>query len=176
MRQYYHGSSSGTLEELSTNHGRDGRVYVTDSKLVALTYGVRTFPNLFTTLQNGKEGFLEIIPNLFERMTKGKTAYIYELEQGEYTPVVQNNQCGHGHCYSVNHNVKVVGKEHIKDAYEEFLKYIAKGEFVVVKKEDIPQQQFKAIISIINNHRDKFTKEDIDNNPILSLFFGEDKE
>jgi hypothetical protein len=52
-------------------------VYVTDSRLISLTYAVRGYPNLFTTLPNGKEVFLEVVLDLFKKMVKGKKVYIY---------------------------------------------------------------------------------------------------
>ena len=41
MKKYYHGSKNGNLTELTTENSEDGNVYVTDNRLVALTYAVR---------------------------------------------------------------------------------------------------------------------------------------
>ena len=145
---YYHGSKDGTIEELKTDHTKDNRVYVTNSRLVALTYAVREYPNLFTTLPSGKEAFLELIPGLFSEMVKGKKCYIYTLEDRKYVPLDQSDKCGHVNCFYINENVRVIKKEYLQDAYSEFLKYIDMNEFVIVKPEDIPNRE-KIIQKII---------------------------
>lgn len=138
---YYHGSRNDSLKYLSIDNSKDKLVYVTDSRLVALTYAVRGYPNLFTTLTTGKEAFLELTPNLFKKMTKGKKVYIYTLEDSDYKMVAQNSRCSHSNCYSCNKDVKVIKKECIKDAYDEFLKYIDSNEFIIIKSEDIPNRE-----------------------------------
>jgi len=55
--KYYHGSKEGSIKELTTNHSKDGLVYVTSNRLIALTYAIRGYPNLFTTLPNGQKFF-----------------------------------------------------------------------------------------------------------------------
>ena len=138
---YYHGSRDDSLKYLSIEHNKDKLVYVTESRLVALTYAVRGYPNLFTTLINGKEAFLELVPNLFEKMTKGKEVYIYTLEDSNYKKIIQNNKCGHKNCYSCDKDVRVVSKEYIKDAYDEFKKYIDSNEFIIITSENIPNRE-----------------------------------
>ena len=149
--KYYHGSQDANIQELTTVHSKDGLVYVTSSRLVALTYAVRGYPNLFTT-SNGKEVFLELVPGIFEKMTKGKSAYIYTLENKKYSKINQNKLCGHTCCYSYNKNVKVIDKEYIDDAYQEFKKYIDKGLFTIIKCEDIPNKE-KKIKDILNQKK-----------------------
>lgn len=157
--KFYHGSKDGSIKELSTSHSGDGKVYVTNSRLVALSYAVRGYPNLFTTLKSGKEAFLELVPDLFEKMIKGKTAYIYTLENKEYIPVIQNNKCGHTNCYCCNENVSVIEKEYIKDAYVEFFKYIENGEFIVVNYKDIPNREQKIKDIFDNSSKVDFTNK-----------------
>ena len=135
---------------MKTDYTKDNRVYVTDSRLVALTYAVREYPNLFTTLPTGKEAFLELVPGLFSAMVKDKQCYIYTLEDKEYIPVSQSNKCGHTNCFCINENICVIKKEYIQDAYVEFLKYIDKNEFVIVKPENIPNRE-KIIQKIIES-------------------------
>lgn len=87
---FYHGSKNPDLKLLEKEHSRDGYVYATTDKLVSLTYAARSFPNLFST-QNGEICFFELAPNLFEKMTKGKSCYIYRLEDKGFYPVIQQN-------------------------------------------------------------------------------------
>lgn len=42
---FYHGSKNPNIIELTTNHSKDGFVYTTSNRLVALTYAARTFTN-----------------------------------------------------------------------------------------------------------------------------------
>jgi hypothetical protein len=125
-------------------------VYVTDSRLISLTYAVRGYPNLFTTLPNGKEVFLEVVLDLFKKMVKGKKVYIYTLEEKEYKEVQQNKRCGHSNCYSYDGNVQVIQKEYIEDAYKEFMKYIENGEFLILKEENMPNKD-KIIQDVLKN-------------------------
>ena len=139
MEKYYHGSQSGEIKELITSHSKDGYVYVTSSRLVALTYIARSFPNLFFT-KNGKEVFWELKKGLFEEMVKDKSGYIYTLEKKDYESIPQNNKCGHQYCMRVKDNVKIVEKEYVENVYEELLKYLGKGEFEIIRYDNIPEE------------------------------------
>lgn len=134
--KYYHGSQNPNIEKLTTDHSRDGFVYATTNRLVALTYAVKCFPNLFST-QNGKECFYELKPNLFEKMIKGKKAYIYTLEDKNFEPVEQSKMCGHQGCFKINQDVNVVEKEEVADAYAALLKYQKSGEFSLIRYNEL---------------------------------------
>ncbi len=137
--KYYHGSLSPEIKELTTQHSKDGYVYVTSDRLVALTYIARSFPNMFFS-KNGKEVFWELKEGLFEAMVKGKSGYIYTLEDKPYEEIPQSNNCGHQHCLRVKENVKVVGREFVEDVYVELMNYAEKGEFEIIRFETIPQE------------------------------------
>lgn len=116
---FYHGSKNSNLKVLKKNHSKDGYVYATTSRLVALTYATRSFPNLFVT-DNGKVCFFELIPNLFEKMTKSKKGYIYTLKNIDFEIVqLQKNKCAHNNCWLTNHDVQIESKETIEDIYVE---------------------------------------------------------
>ena len=145
---FYHGSKDANIIELTTNHSKDGFVYSTSNRLVALTYAARSFPNLFSS-ENGKEVFNEIKPNLFRKMIEGKSGYIYTLENKEFEPVPQNYKCGHIDCFRINKNVKVIKKEYIKDFYKEFTKYIKNGEFIVKSYESFSKEKIEKMCNNI---------------------------
>ncbi len=161
--KYYHGSRDGNLTELTTNHTKDGHVYVTSSRLVALTYAVHSRPNLFSTDENGKECYWELKPHLFEIMTKGKSAYIYTLENKDYEPVPQSNKCGHQHCYRVQQNVKVISKEFVPDIYEELLKYAKSGELNIVRCEQMPMGRKNAMTKDVMEYVRKLDDKELKN-------------
>ena len=160
--QCFHGSKAGDIKELVTSHGRDGYVYATSSRLVALTYAARVQPNLFSSL-NGKECFWELKPNLFEKMTKNKSAYIYLLEEKDFEPIPQSNKCGHQDCYRVHENVKVIGKEFIEDVYEELLKYEKNGEFEIIREHEIPPERKVQMIAEIAKVAKSLDKAELNN-------------
>lgn len=130
---YYNGSGKGDIKEFKVSLSRDGYVYATDSRLVALTYIARVYPNMFVT-RNGKECFLEIVPDFFEKTVKGRSGYLYTLENAQgFESVPQSNKCGHTHVVRISKDVKVTKVEFISDIYSELLKYIHSGELIIQK-------------------------------------------
>lgn len=160
--KFYHGSKDSNIKQLNANHTKDGFVYATSSRLVALTYAGRCFPNLFSSM-NGKEYFWELKPKLFEKMTKGKSAYIYTLEEKEFKPISQNLRCGHQHCYRVSQDVNVVGREFIPDVYDELMKYESTGEFVLMRYENIDETKRKMMIAEIVKCVKSISDDEINN-------------
>lgn len=158
--QFFHGSRDGGILELTTSHSKDGYVYATSSRLVALTYVARSFPNLFTSI-NDRECFLEVKSNIFEKMTKNKSGYIYLLEAKDFEPVPQGPRCGHKCCYRIKENVKVVSKECIEDAYEELLKYVKSGEFKIVHEDEMPQEKKERIVAQISGIAKSLSEEEL---------------
>ena len=145
---FYHGSTNPNLKVLKKNHSKDGCVYATTSRLVALIYSVKSFPNLFATY-NGQPCFWELIPNIFEKMTKFKKGYIYILENHNFDHVeLHKNKCSQLYCYRTDNDVQIIRKEIVNDIYSEFLKYQKKGEFKIYKFDEIPKEK-----------RDKMIKE-----------------
>lgn len=146
--QFYHGSKENNITELTTNHSRDGYVYATSSRLVALTYMARSQPNLFSS-QYGQECFFELKPNLFKEMVSNKSGYIYVLESKDFVPAPHSINCGHKNCYRINENVQVVSKEYIEDAYTELLKYVESGELkILTENELLPKEKEQMIKQI----------------------------
>lgn len=148
--QFFHGSKDNNILELTTSKSKDGYVYATSNRLVALTYIARSKPNLFSTF-NGQECFFELKPNLFKEMVGNKSGYIYLLENKNFEAIPQSNRCGHCDCYRTKENVKIVGKEYIKDAYEELQKYVESGEFKILTENEIPYQQKEQMIKQIKD-------------------------
>ena len=171
--QYFHGSQNGNIKELVTTHSRDGYVYATSNRLVAITYAAKAFPNLFSSI-NGKECFWELKPNLFELMTKNKNAYIYLLQDKDFQPIPQSDRCGHQNCYRVHENVKVIKKEFIKDVYKELLKYAEKGEFKIIRENEIPPERKSAMIANIVEYAKSLNEEELNNKNNFWRMFLED--
>lgn len=167
---FYHGSRDDGITQLTTSHTKDGFVYATSSRLVALTYAARSFPNLFST-SNGKECFWELKPNLFKKMTQGKSGYIYTLEEKNFEPIPQGPKCGHKNCFKVAENVKVVKKEYIPDVYQELLKYIQSGEFLLVSYKNMDSARREKMTKDIASCTKTLSQEEInDKNNFWKLF------
>ncbi len=170
---FYHGSANPNLNLLKKEHSRDGYVYATTNKLVALTYAARSFPNLFST-KNNKICFFELKPNLFEKMTKFKKGYIYTLKDEGFSPVcLQKQRCAHNYCYRTNNDVKIISKEEIKDVYSELLKYQKQGEFILYKYNDILNETKNKMINDIKNIAKTLPHKEIEDKNTFWKFFLE---
>ncbi len=138
-KAFYHGSKLEGLKQLEVNKTNHGSIYLTTSRLVALTYAVRGFPNLFIS-KDGKEVFLEIKPNLFKNMFDKKKAYIYHVESGNYKVAKTNQQTSRDNCYISDRNVKIISCEKIDNAFEELNKYVASGELKLMRFEEFSKE------------------------------------
>ncbi len=170
---YYHGSNAPGIKKLVTSHSLDGKVYVTSSRLVALTYAAKVFPNNFTTRKDGQEIFLEHLPNLFEIMLKGKSGYIYTLEDKNYFPVKQSKNCGHLNCFYINEDVNVIKCEFIEDLYSELLKYAKTGEFKIIPYNEISQSERERAIREIAGYAKTFSEKKLNQPNIYGKLFLE---
>lgn len=142
---FYNGSVDGNIKEFKVVQSRDGFVYATSSWLVALTYIARVFPNLFMT-ENDKEVFIDVVPNFFENTVKGRSGYLYTLEDNQdFIPIKQNQNCGHANVYKINEDVKVKNVEFIEDVFKELQKYIESGELVIKRYSSLDQEQITKI-------------------------------
>ncbi len=170
---FYHGSTNPNLTLLKKEHSRDGYVYATTNKLVALTYAARSFPNLFST-KNNKICFFELKSNLFEKMTKFKKGYIYTLKDEGFSPVdLQKQKCTHKSCYCTKNDVEILAKEEIKDIYKELLQYEKQGEFILYKYDDIPNKTKNKMINDIKNIAKTLPHNAIDDKNTFWKFFLE---
>ena len=151
--RFYHGSLTDNIEELSTQYS-NGKICFTLSRLVALTYLSKAYPNMFRSDKN-VEVYDEIVDGLLESVTKGQSGFIYIIETDDFCEIAHGPACGHNHCFYSTRNAKVVKKEKIDDLYKELLKYIQSGEFVVVKPDE---QRRKIMIENILNNYEKLEK------------------
>ncbi len=143
---YYNGTEfNGDIKEFKVSKSKDGYVYATTSRLVALTYIARVYPNTFTTI-DGQECFLEIVPNFFENSVKGRSGYLYTLEETNFKPVEQSNKCGHAGAVRTAQDVKVKSVEYIEDIYSELLKYIKSGQLQIKKFDSLDKNYIKNLL------------------------------
>ena len=139
MKKYYYGSTNPNLTDLKTNLSTNGKSYMTTNRTYALIYATYKYINLFIDDDNGKIKFLNIYPNLFEKLYKNHIGYIYSalLEEKEFLsddtkgkrPVVDS--------YYTLKDVKFDEKEEV-NVFEEFMKLKKAGLFEIVEQKDIP--------------------------------------
>ena len=103
------------------------------------------FSNTFTTI-DGQECFLEIVPNFFENSVKGRSGYLYTLEEANFKPVEQSNKCGHAGAVRTAQDVKVKSVEYIEDIYSELLKYIKSGQLQIKKFDSLDKNYIKNLL------------------------------
>ncbi len=164
--KFYHGCRDGNIKEFKTELSRDGYVYATSSRLIALTYIARVFPNMFKT-EKDKEVFIEIVPNFFEDTIKGCSGYVYLMENKKnFIPINQDKNCAHSNSFKIKENVKVVSVEYIEDVYQELNKYIESGQLIIRKFETLSQEEIEkhidAILKIDNEMHNKLTNNRVD--------------
>ena len=146
--RFYHGSLTDNIEELSTKHS-NGKIYFTSSRLVALTYLSKSFPNMFRSNRN-VEVYDEVVEGLFKSVTQGQSGFIYTIDiQEDFNKLPQDNNCGHQHCFYSTQNAKIVNKKKVKDLYQELLKYQKSGKFKVITPQEISEQKRKLMIENI---------------------------
>ena len=143
---YYHGSIDGNIKEFNISNRK---LYITTSRLVALTYISKSFPNMFKTAEDGRECYIDIVDGLYEAVTKKQSGYIYTLDVDDAIEVLQDNNCGHKHCYYSISNVKILKKEKVEDLYQELLFFEEKGEFFIKRANEISEENRKRAIQSI---------------------------
>lgn len=154
--RFYHGSTEDNIKELSTGCS-EGKVCFTSSKIVALTYISKSFPNMFRT-QGNIEVYDEIVDGLFQNVTKEQAGFVYTVEVEDYHEIPFGPNCGHKGCFYSLQNTKVVKKEKITDLYEALLKYIKLGQFKVITPRELGEERCEKMIENISNIYDNLEK------------------
>ena len=154
---FYHGSTDGDIKEFNT-HNSNRKLYLTTSRLVALTYISKSFPNMFKTAEDDRECFIDIVDGLYEAVTKNQSGYIYTLEVDDATEVLQDNNCGHKHCFYSISDARILNKEEIKDLYKELSVYKEKGDFFIKRANQISEENRKRVIQSIHKVYEELEK------------------
>ena len=140
MKKYYYGSTNPNLTDLKSSLSPNGKIYMTMNRTYALIYATHKYINLFIDDDNGKIKFLNIYPNLFEKLYKNHIGYIYsaQLNEKEFLSDDTNGKRLVANSYYTLKNVKFDEKEEV-DVFEEFMKLKEVGLFEVVEQKDIPE-------------------------------------
>ena len=99
--KYYHGSSDGSLKELTTSH-YGGKLYVTDSYPMAIMYAGCSLRNWNYDKDRDLLILYEVCENAFEKMYKDKKCYIYNCDIND---AIKDERNISNHAFVVNHNV-----------------------------------------------------------------------
>lgn len=104
----------------------NGRLYATNEKWQCLIFGdnansLRDLGSILGSfkLENGELGlqYMEHFPNIFEEEFKGKSTYVYEVEDVGFVPGGWDVE------YYKTTKAKIIKKYKVKDLYTELMKY-----------------------------------------------------
>lgn len=134
--QFYHGSRNGNLTELSVDKSKDGKIWMTDDYNFAVMYGASSIRSWKWTGE--KLMIFELYkPDAFEIQFKGQPFYIYKTEDvSNFEISISDQKRYQKPFYTTTHNVKLVSKQLIPDAYEKLLELHKKGEIILYFWED----------------------------------------
>ncbi len=140
MKKCYYGSSNPNLLEMKTNLTQNGKIYITINKSYALMYATYKYINLFVIDDSGKIKFLNIYPNLFEKLYSNSVGYIYstEIDEKELYSDAKNGKKPIVDSYYILRDVKFDNREEV-NVFEEFMELKKNGLFEIVEPSDIPK-------------------------------------
>ena len=137
--KFLHGSDNPNLTELTTEFSNHGAVYLTKRYSSAVLYGGCSIRFWDYDKVDDKLIIREVCEDSLEKMYKGKTFYIYTTENVEDVEEYEVSGCTN---YKTLHNVKLVEKEVVSDAYEKIMELYNAGELKLSFWEDLtPEQQ-----------------------------------
>ena len=164
MKKCYYGSSNPNLMELKTSSSPNGKIYITINKAYALMYATYKYINLFIDDDNGKIKFLNIYPNLFEKLYKDNIGYIYtvKLDEKELYSDSKNGKKSLADSYYILRDVKFDNKDEV-NVFDEFMKLKNDGLFEIVEQSDIPKDY---ILDLKRFYKNKYLHNDMSNEEI----------
>lgn len=161
----YHGSPQGDLTELKPYLSEHGKpyVYFAESPVVALLYAVKPVPKPhsfypFGFDKNGAVVYSEYFPDAFSVLYKGKTGYLYEvenwgdLETPTHIPGV----------YTAKGPVSVKSVTEIPDLYAHFAAWIKEGLFRIKMHSEISDKEMAFVFSALKTDMERY---DLKKNP-----------
>lgn len=152
MKVYYYGTSNSNLTGLNTSLAFDGKIYMTTNKTYALMYATYKYINLFVDSENGKLKFLNLYPNLFEKMYFNNVGYIYSIEANEnefYSDAPDGARTIADSYYTLK-DIKFSKKEEV-NVYKEFTNLKKEGTFEIIEKKDIPKEYIEDLKRFYKN-------------------------
>ncbi len=159
MKKYYYGSSNPNLIGLETTSFPNGKIYLTINRSYALMYATYKYINLFIDDNNCKLKFLNIYPNLFEKLYKNSIGYIYSvnLDEKELFSDSRNGKKPLANSYYILRDVKFDNKDEV-NVFEEFMKLKNDGLFEIVEQKDIPKDY---ILDLKRYYKNKYLHNDM---------------
>ena len=157
MVKCYYGSSNANLKNLKVSS--NGKIYMTINKTYALIYATYKYIDLFIDDENGKIKFLNIYPNLFEKLYKNSVGYIYSVELDEkdlYSEAPKGKRPIADSRYTLK-DIKFDKKEEV-NVFEEFMKLKEFGLFEIVDESDIPKDY---ILDLKRFYKNKYIHNDM---------------
>ncbi len=157
MVKCYYGSSNPNLKKLNVKN--DKKLYMTINRTYALIYATYKYIDLFIDIENGTIKFLNIYPNLFEKLYKNSVGYIYSVELDEkdlYSDAPKGKRPIADSYYTL-HDVKFDKKEEV-NVFVEFMKLKESGLFEIVEQNDISKDY---ILDLKKFYKNKYIHNDM---------------
>ena len=153
MVKCYYGSSNPNLKNLKVSSY--GKIYMTINKTYALIYATYKYIDG----ENGTIKFLNIYPNLFEKLYKNIVGYIYSVELDEkelYSDAPKGKRPISDSYYTLK-DVKFDKKEEV-NVFVEFMKLKESGLFEMVEINAIPKDY---ILDLKRFYKNKYIHNDM---------------
>ena len=163
MVKCYYGSSNPNLKDLKINLSSNGKIYMTINRNYALIYATYKYIDLFID-DTRKIKFLNIYPNLFEKLYKNNIGYIYSVELDEkelYLDDTNGKRPIADTRYTLK-DIKFDNKE-VVNIFEEFMKLKESGLFEIVEESDIPKDY---ILDLKRFYKNKYIHNDMSDEEI----------
>lgn len=157
-------SSNPNLKGIKTGDVPNGKIYMTINRIYALMYATYKYINLFIDGEDGKLKFLNIYPNLFEKLYSNTIGYIYSvnLDENEFNSDAKEGIKTIADSYFIEKDIVFEKKEEV-NVYEEFRKLKEKGLFEIVEKNEIPEDY---ILDLKRYYTNKYKHNDMSNEEV----------
>lgn len=144
---YYHCSATSNIKilepNITKNFGGEKVVYMTSLKAMALFYGINHFEYTYGYWFEGGKAkkiyYLEHFDNALEELYKGKKAYLYICEDGEYEKTKKPNE------YISREAVKVLKEIEVNDVYDELISLEKEEKLEIIRFKDATEKMLKWI-------------------------------
>lgn len=140
MKEYYYSAKESDIKILKVEDMPDKKVYMTLNKNFALMKMANTYINLFITNEKNEILFLNLYSDLFRKIYKDMTGYIYSaaLPENIFSLDVKNEKIPYLNYYYTLNDVKLTSVKKV-NIYEEFMQLYKVGIFKIIEKKDIPE-------------------------------------
>lgn len=156
--RFYHGSREDGLKILSLEKSKDGNIYMTNDYATALMYAGNGFRSWEFHEDENKLYIVERCEDMVKKLYGGRKCYIYTTEDVEDYEIITQKPTNKK-AYIVKHDVKLVEKETIDDAYQKIMELYSQGKIGIRFWKDMPKERQDRLTKSIKEHFNRETME-----------------